>query len=155
MKYYTMRLLTAALTFIVGVTSATLVHSPRHGTASDDGTTEEILQIEKEYYGAHINRDIETLDRLLADDFTAFRGRVRKSQRLALVANPDFTISAITVKAADVQFEGDVAWVNGTAKMSSRFQAREYTSPDYQFTRRYEKREGRWQIVSLEVAPRW
>jgi ketosteroid isomerase-like protein len=155
MQHYAIRISAAVLTFVVGMTAAGLVNSLRHGTAPDSGAAREVMEVEREYLRAHLERDVEALDRVLADDFTSFRGRVRKPHRMALVANPYFTILSLATEDVRVEVKGDEAWVTGKARMRSRFKEREFTSPQYTFTRRYERRDGRWQVVSLVVALAW
>ena len=155
MQHYAIRISAAVLTFVVGVTAAGLVNLPRYVTTSYSGVEQEVMEAEGKYIKAHLERDIEALDRTLADDFTSFGGRVKKSHRIALLANPDYTVLSLSTQDVSVQVKGDEAWVTGKAKMKSRFKARERISPNYEFTRRYEKREGQWQVVSLAVSQTW
>ena len=55
---------------------------------------------------------------------------------------------------ADVEVNGDTATVKGTAYIQTRYNDEEYISPTYRFTRNYEKRDGRWQIVSVRIGRR-
>ena len=155
MQHYAIRISSAVLTFVVGITAAGLVNSLRYSTVSYSGAEQEVMEAEREYLRAHLERDVEALDRVLADDFAAFRGRVRKPHRMALIANPYFTVLSLSTKDVRVYVKGDEAWVTGKAKMKSRFNERERTSPNYEFTRRYEKRDGRWQVAFLAVNPTW
>lgn len=155
MQRYTIRLSVAVLTFIVGITSTSFIYSLRYVTASHSGAEQEVMEAEREYIRAHLERDIEALERVLADDFTSFRGRVKKNHRMALLANPYYAVLSLSTENVRVRVEGDEAWVTGKAKMKSRFKEREFESPNYEFTRRYEKRDGRWQVVSLVVALKW
>jgi hypothetical protein len=104
---------------------------------------------------AHVERDVAALDRVLADDFTMFGGKVTKEHRLALLSNPLFVVTSLKTDDVNVVVSGGEAWVTGTAKMAGRFRKREYSTPRYGFTRHYEKRGGRWQIVSCEFNLPW
>jgi hypothetical protein len=42
--------------------------------------------------------------------------------------------------------------VSGLGTIVVRYGSREYASPPYLFTRNFERREGRWQVVSVVVA---
>ena len=151
MKYDLTRYGAALLTFLLGVTLAdSLASKP-----SDARDERAVLAVEREYIRAHLERDVEALDRVLADDFTSFGGRVKKGHRLALLANPLFTVAALKTDGVEVHVRGGEAWVEGRAKMTSRFRGREVTTPWYGFTRRYERREGRWQIVSCHFSVSW
>lgn len=52
------------VTFIVGVTAATF------GPAANGTDKQQILEIERQYKQAHVERDTATLDRILADNYT-------------------------------------------------------------------------------------
>lgn len=149
MKYFATRLPAALIAFLVGVASANLA-----GYVWAGGTPEEqaVLAVEREYVRAHVERDVAALERVLADDFTMFNGKVTKEHRLALVSNPLFAITALDTDDVQVVVSGGEAWVTGTARLSGRFREREYTTPRYGYTRHFERRGGRWQIVSCEFS---
>lgn len=116
-------------------------------------TEQELLTIERRYLDAHIQRDVATLDSLLAEDFTiahAF-GRVSdKAARLSLVADSDFTFVDVNTFGVDAEVNGDEGVVTGRAVVTGSYEGREFKSPPYRYTRRFEKRQGRWQIVSVQ-----
>ena len=151
MRYDLTRYGAALLTFLLGVTLADNFVS-RPPDARDERA---VLAVEREYVRAHLERDVEALDRVLADDFTSFGGRVRKGHRLALLSNPLFTVVSLQTEGVEVRVQGDEARVDGHAKMTSSFRGREVTTPWYSFTRRYERRAGRWQIVSCHFGVHW
>ena len=151
MKHHLTRCGAALLTFLLGVTLANTFAF----RTSDAGDEQAVLAVEREYVRAHLERDVEALDRVLADDFTSFGGRVNKDRRLALLANPFFTVVSLRTEDVEVEVGGDGARVAGRAKMKSSFHGREVTTPWYGFTRRYERREGRWQIVSCHFSLSW
>src|SRR4051812_17512110 len=71
---------------------------------------QELLTMERRYLDAHIQRDVATLDSILADDFTISHayGRVSdKAGRLALVEDSDFTFMDINTFDVDVHVNGD------------------------------------------------
>ena len=113
-----------------------------------------MLQVEREYIRSNLERDTVTLDNILADEFT-IRGYRRivtnKSQRLALLHNPDFAFESLKTSDVRVEVDGDRATLTGDAILQIRDGDEEITSPPYSFTRKYEKRDGRWQIVSVRV----
>ena len=152
MRYIATRLPAALITFVVGIASANLV-----GYVWDSGTPDEraVLAVEREYVRAHVERDVVALERALADDFTMFRGKVTKEHRLALLASPFYIVTSLKTRDVRVVVSGSEARVTGTASISGSFREREFSTPRYGFTRRYEKREGRWQIVSCEFGLPW
>ena len=150
------RLPVALITFAIGITTANLTARLRPGAAAASAADEQaVLAVEREYLRAHTERDVAALDRVLADDFTSFGGRVRKEQRLALLASPYFTVTSLETYDTSVRVRGDEAWVGGRARMSGSFRGRDFTTPQYEFTRRYERRDGRWQIVSCAFSFAW
>ena len=152
MQHLSVRLSVAVITFLLGITSSNMVSSLRSHTAFNSEVEREVLQAEQEYIRAHTERDVSALDRVLADDFTAFNGRMNKAQRLAMLASPDFTIISLSTTDVRVHAEGDEAWVIGKARMIARRGDREFVTPPYAYTRHYERRRGRWQVVSFSVS---
>jgi ketosteroid isomerase-like protein len=153
MKYLATRLVVSLFTFAIGIALAALLPATHSHHVSNSQDEQAILQIERQYIQAHLNGDTETLDSILADDFTV-RSRWRvttKAQRLALLADPDFAFEAIHTDNVVVETGGDSAVVTGEAYIQSRYYDEESVSPVYRFTRNYEKRDGRWQIVSVQV----
>lgn len=152
MRSYAIRLSVAFVTFLVGTSAAGLLSFSPFGAPARGGAEREVLAVEREYIRAHTERDVAALERVLADDFTSFGGRVRKSHRLALLANPFFKVASLTTEDVTVRVRGRHARVSGTARMAGSFRGREFDLPSYRFTRHYEKRDGRWQIVSCEFS---
>ena len=152
MRSYVIRLSIAFATFLVGATAANLLNVSFFGAPARGGAEREVLAVEREYIRAHTERDVAALERVLADDFTSFGGRVRKSHRLAMLANPFFKVATLTTEDVEVRVRGNSARLSGTARMSGSFRGREFNIPPYNFTRSYEKRDGRWQIVSCEYS---
>ncbi len=151
MRYYATRIPAALITFVLGVASANLVGYVWAGSPEERA----VLAVEREYVRAHVERDVEALDRVLADDFSMFGGRVTKEHRLAMLSNPFFTVTSLATEDVSVRVRGAEAWVSGRAKMSGSFRGRDYSTPQYGFTRRYERREGQWQIGSCEFTLPW
>ena len=146
-------------TFLIGTIITAPWRTADHATAPPASYTaaeQELLSIERRYLDAHVERDVAALDSILADDFIIAnsRGRVSdKASRLALVEDSDFTFVNIETFDVDAHVNGDEGVVTGSAVVTGRYQDREFQSPPYRFIRRYEKRQGRWQIVSVQFAP--
>ena len=152
MRRYAIRLSAALVSFLVGIASANLLPASGFGTLFYGESESEVLEVEREYVRAHLERDVAALERVLADDFTSFGGRVRKEHRLALLANPLFAVTSLSTEGVRVRVRGDVAWVRGTARMAGSLRGHEFNTPPYGFGRRYERRGGRWQIVSCRFS---
>ena len=153
MKYLAIRLIVAFSTFLIGLSATTFLAPLRSLVNSTGGAKQEILQVEHQYIQAHLDRDTATLNNILADEFTIgtrCRG-TNKAQRLALLEDPDFAFESINTDDVQVNVNGDQAEVTGNASLTSRYGDEEFTSSYYRFIRQYEKRQGRWQIVSVRV----
>jgi ketosteroid isomerase-like protein len=151
MRYFATRIPAALMTFVLGVASANLLGYV-WGASSDERA---VLAVEREYVRAHVERDVAALDRVLADDFSMFGGRVTKQHRLALISNPFFAITSLKTEGVQVVVNGNEAIVTGAARLSGSFRGREFKTPRYGYTRHLEKRGGRWQIVSCEFTVPW
>jgi ketosteroid isomerase-like protein len=148
-------LLVSVATFFIGITIAAPWAVDRHAASTYNTEEQELLSVERRYLDAHIQRDVAALDSVLADDFVVLHrfGRVGdKAERLALLENADFTFLAIDTDDVDVTVNGNVGMVTGHAVVRGRYVDQEFQSPPYRFARRYEKREGRWQIVSVQFS---
>ena len=151
MRYYATRIPAALITFVLGVASSNLVGYVWSGSSDE----RDVLAVEREYIRAHVEQDVAALDRVLAEDFSMFGGRVKKEHRLALISNPLFAITSLKTSGVQVVVSGGHALVTGTARLSGSFRGREFGTPRYGYTRHLEKRGGRWQIVSCEFTVPW
>lgn len=157
MQHYATRLTAATLTFIIGITTAALFNTNNLDAAARTSAEREVLTVEREYIRAHVERDIVALNEILAEDFRANFGRsITKDRRLALIANPFFTIKDISTEDVEVAVEadGDTATVKGRARMTIGYRDRDndFTTPEYKFARLYKKIDGRWQVSVLSVS---
>lgn len=137
-------------TFVIGITAATPWTAFR--TTSDSQDKTEILKIEQQYLDAHIKRDTARLDEILSDDFTFshyWGGVANKAKRLALLENPDFTFESIETTGVEVTVDGDTARVTGKAVVHGNYLGEPSMTTPYSYVRTYERRDGRWQIVSV------
>jgi uncharacterized protein involved in exopolysaccharide biosynthesis len=152
MNHLAIRLIVSLFTFAIGIASFALLHTPRHYSADEQA----VLQVESAYIEANLNSDTETLDNILADDFTIMTHRriITKAQRLAQLSDQDFAFEAINTDNVEVEVNNDRAVVTGEAYTQTLQGDEEQTSPVYRFARSYEKRDGRWQIVSVRIGCR-
>jgi ketosteroid isomerase-like protein len=152
MQRYAARLSVALVAFLVGTASTSLIGALNPAAG---GAEREVREVEREYVRAHLERDVAALERLLSDDFSSFRGRVRKEHRLAMLANPYFKIVSLSTKGVEVSVSGDEARVTGRATMKGILAGHEFETPDYNYTRWLAKRDGRWQITHMRFRPTW
>ena len=151
MQLLAIRLSVALATFLFGITLTSLLTLPRFDTPSSSEAEQEVLKVEQEDIRAYTEPDLTPLKRVLADDFS-FGRLITKTRRLSLLASPGYEVYSLSTYNVHVRVYGDDAWVSGKATMSGRYNDREFFSPPYSFTRRYVKRQGRWQVNSLSVA---
>lgn len=154
MKYLALRLIVALSTFLVGLSVTALMAPLRFDTVARGEAEQEILQVERQYIQAHLDRDTATLDNILADEFTIGPTRgsgMNKFQRLALLENPNYGFEAISTRDVQVKVNGERAVVTGIAMIEGHNGDREFSGPPFKFIRDYEKRQGRWQIVAVRV----
>ena len=156
MKYLAPRLFASLFAFVIGVASFTVLHAYHLRAVLNSKDGQAIMQVEREYIQANLNRDTATLDNILADEFTiSSRWKIaNKAQRLALLDNPDFAFEDIHVDYADMEVNGDTAVVKGKAYTRTSYGDEEFISPIYRFTRNYERRDGSWRIVSVRIGRR-
>lgn len=146
-------LVVSVVTFIIGIAAATPWASFRAATDGQD--RQEILKVEQQYLTAHVNRDRDALAQILSDDFAFtnnWGGVADKDARLALLENPYFSFQSIDTRNVSVTVEGDTAYVEGQATVRGISFGRDFVTAPYNFTRRYEKRDGHWQIVSVKIS---
>lgn len=157
MKQVAIRLVVSLLTFALGIVSTVLLHPTRSHAVSNSKEEQAILRVERQYVQANLNADTDALDKILADDFTinfTVRGCRRvesKAERLALLERPDFAFQSLDTDNVEVEVDGDRAVLTGEASLESRYGDRVFRESTYTFTRIYEKRQGRWQIVSVQT----
>ncbi len=117
MRYYATRIPAALITFVLGIASSNLVGYVWSGSSDE----RDVLAVEREYVRAHVERDVAALDRVLAEDFSMFGGRVKKEHRLALVSNPFFAVTSLKTDDVQVVVSDGHALMTGTARLSGSF----------------------------------
>jgi Domain of unknown function (DUF4440) len=155
MLRYGIRLSVSLVTFFLGLALSFAPSLLSSDAPKGNAFEREVLEVNRQYLEAHINRNVAALDRLLADDFTIggrFGRRVTgKAQRLALLTDSDFSFVDIDSSETRVTVSENTGEVSGYAVLRGIYAGREYTSPPYHYTRRFERRNGRWQVVSVET----
>ena len=153
MNHFAIRLVVSLLTFAIGIASATLLSPFRSGTVSSGTEAQAILEVERQYIQAHLQADTATLGKILAADFT-IRNRwssENKEERLARLESAELVFEAINTENVQVKVNGDKAVLTGEALVESHQGDLAVRRSTYDFKRVYEKRQGRWQIVSVRT----
>ena len=154
MLRYGIRLSVSIATFLLGLALSFVPSLFSPEAPARGGFEGEVLGANQAYIQAHINRDVAALDRLLADEFIIggrYGGVTTKSQRLALLNNPVYSFIDIRSHGTRVTATENHGEVSGYAVLTGRYSGREATSNSYHYTRRFERRDGRWQVIGVET----
>jgi ketosteroid isomerase-like protein len=122
-------------------------------TISAGSTEEEIRRVEIEWGDAFERRDMETLDRLMADDYilTDPLGSVRtKAESLAAIERNEVHFESTKSDNVKVRINGDTAVVTGRSTFRGRYKGWSMAG-QYQYTDVLVKRRGSWQAVSSHI----
>ena len=112
-----------------------------------------LRQIDREWKEAYPNRDVEALNRIIADDWKCIDGRGRiisKQQLLERVsANPN-PFDSHEFDEFYLRILGDAAIVTGRLAGKGRNEDGDF-SLEQRYTRVYAKRGGLWQAIATQV----
>lgn len=120
------------------------------GVAADEAAVREVL---RQWDEAFLRRDMDTLARVLAEDFTLTNaaGQIvdRKQYLMSIVKAPDMQQATGGSEDVQVRVLGEtVAVVTGRSPVKGRPGGRALVvHGQYRFTDVYVKRDGRWQAV--------
>jgi len=155
MKHTVIRLAVAVVTFVIGLALAAVVSPFRSRTVSNAAAEQEVLRVEREYIQANLDADTDVLREILADEFsirTRWGRLTNKAERLELLEDPLFAFESIRTDNVRAEVTGDTAVVTGNVHIRSRNGVRE-SGGSYRYSREYEKRDGRWRIVTVYLRP--
>jgi ketosteroid isomerase-like protein len=102
---------------------------------------------------AIVRKDRAAVEANMADDFRSIDGAGTVEAKPAFVAglmDAKLTIDPYNVEDFDVRLFGDVALLSGRTRMTGTFDGKPFTS-HYRYIDIYAKRNGRWQIVSVQI----
>ncbi len=118
--------------------------------ASDE---QQLRLLEDQVHEAFLERDTETLDRILDDGFvfTNPDGRlVTKGEWIADMKSGELTFEAIHINDLQVRLYGDAAVTNGRVTMKGQAKEGGFNE-QYCYTCMYVRRDGRWQAVAEQA----
>lgn len=121
-----------------------------------DGMSEDeqrLRRMDREWNEAYPSRDLETLGRILADDWTAVDGAGRlisKRDLLERVASSPQPFDWHEFDEFRLRLFGDAAVVTGRLSAGGRGEGGEFSFRQ-RYTRVYARREGVWQAVATQV----
>jgi ketosteroid isomerase-like protein len=121
--------------------------SPTPAATNDEQT---LIGLERKWAEAIVNRDMETLDEIIADDFigTAWTGDTySKTKAMNDVEFKVFVAESLNLENVKVSIFGDTAVVSLTQVEKSKYDNFD-CSGRYGYNDVWVKRDGRWQAVS-------
>ena len=100
-----------------------------------------------------IAKDRAAIEANMAADFRNIDGNGAVADKVTFVRDlmdKDLQIDPYTVEDFDMRFYGDTALLSGRTRMTGRYQAKPFTS-HYRYIDTYVRRDGRWQVVSVQI----
>jgi len=113
------------------------------------GAEDEVRRVQDALIDAYVHRDIDALDRILADEYTFINDDatvVNKRQTLDSFKSGDRQISSYKRQDDSVRLYGDTAVMTYRYQSKETYKGRDDSSDDL-LTRIFVKRDGRWQMV--------
>jgi ketosteroid isomerase-like protein len=147
----------AWLCLFVAASLLTVVGEATVGTVqgAEEDDIKALRQLENDIAQAWVQRDTETLDRILADDLT-FAGAgdalIDKSQWVAGVNYPGIRTTCAIVDDLRVRVYGDAAVVTGRAVYRGRSKKRGEFVQRFRFTDTFIRRESAWKYVASHAS---
>jgi ketosteroid isomerase-like protein len=123
--------------------------------AGRDDDVKVLLDLESKMAQAWVQRDAQTLEQILADDYTlagtgdALTG---KGQYLAGITNPEFRTTSAIVADLQIRVYGDAAVVTGRATYRGLSKKRGRYVRRFRFTDTFVRRESTWKCVATHAS---
>jgi hypothetical protein len=114
-----------------------------------------LLQFEGRIALAWVERDVETLQQILADDYAlsgAGDSLLNKSEYMAGVDNPDFRTTSATIQGLRISVYGDAAVVTGRATYQGWSRERGRFVRRFRFTDTFTRRDRTWKCVATHAS---
>ena len=115
----------------------------------------EVLQLENEVARAWVQRDTQTLEHILADDYTlggTEDALITKAQYIAGLDNPEFEIDSAIVDDLRIRVYGDAAVVTGRATYQGRYKKHGRYLRRFRFTDTFIRRDTAWKCVASHAS---
>jgi ketosteroid isomerase-like protein len=121
--------------------------------APQDPVVAELTKQADAWDKAIVRKDRAAVEANMADDFRSIDGAGTVETKSVFVnglMDTRLTIDPYTVEDFDVRLLGDVALLSGRTRMTGKFDGKPFTS-HYRYIDIYARRNGRWQIVSVQI----
>lgn len=102
---------------------------------------------------AIVRKDVAAISANMAEDFRQIRSNgdlADKATFLRDIASPELTIEPYEVEDLEVRFYGDAALLTGRTRMKGSYRGEAF-STHYRYIDVYARRDGRWQVVSVQI----
>jgi ketosteroid isomerase-like protein len=121
---------------------------PAAGATADGADEEALLQIERDWINAVLNKDRAALDSILADDYVSSGEEGVRNKRQALNEAMSSVLKIESAEHSNLQpmVFGNTAIVHGVTTIEGT-EGRQDISGQYRWTDIFERRDGRWQCV--------
>jgi ketosteroid isomerase-like protein len=124
--------------------------------AGDSGieVEQELRQMNDDWVEAFVNRDTATLARIMADDFVFISplDGDGKQQFLGDLESGDLSAESLTRDNLDVRVYENTAVLSATDTARWHYKGHQILG-NYRILSVYSKRQGKWQLVSLQACP--
>jgi ketosteroid isomerase-like protein len=120
-----------------------------------DDAAKQILELEKQWSVANVQKDIATLDRIMADDYIGIEsvGMVaNKAQEIADIRTGGVVVEAEQPTQMKVRLYGNTAVVTGHLSIRDRRDGKPGRH-EVVFTDVWIRRGGQWQVVNYQATP--
>jgi ketosteroid isomerase-like protein len=123
--------------------------------AGENDDVKVLLDLESKMAQAWVQRDAQTLEQILADDYTlAGTGDalIGKGQYLAGLDNPEFRTTSAIVNDLRIRVYGDAAVVTGRAIYQGRSKKRGSYVRRFRFTDTFVRHDNTWKCVAMHAS---
>lgn len=132
---------------VLVIASVSLANAQTRESHRNEKVENELKELVRLWDAASVKRDVKTLDRLLADEFTL--SGTSKADYLAFIAAPETVIESAVSDNFDVRVYGDMALLIANDTITSRRNGAKVVDV-YRYIDVWLKRDGRWQCVATE-----
>ena len=138
------------LVAVCAIASMACASSSQRTNGVDNGTANQLAEVERSWGDAYVRRDVATLDKFLADEFVDIGedGMMDKAAYLAQTRGLGPTSEPLVFSERRARRYGDVAVSMGRMRGAS-----EPERMAGQYIAVYVMRDGHWQPVAFELAP--
>jgi ketosteroid isomerase-like protein len=120
--------------------------------AEDEAAVEQLTRMEHQFAEAALERDISSLEKLLAPDFVGVDPRgteLTRAQVLANLQSPDRQITSLRHENVRVRLFGDTAVVLAVTVVRGEYNGQEVAG-EFPYMRVWVKRQGEWRAIATQ-----